>query len=170
VAAALELGARAERLRWQGRGPPLPASRAVDTWARPRLGGLAHEELWALALDGRQRMRAARMVARGGLAGLHVAPRDVLRVMLREGAHGFVLVHNHPSGDPTPSLEDVRFTRSVEGLAAALGLPLLDHVVVAHAGYVSLLDAGLLASARPPSQGTPARAGEEPERLTVSGQ
>jgi DNA repair protein RadC len=70
--------------------------------------------------------------------------RDVLRTALREGASAFVLVHNHPSGDPTPSEDEVRFTAITGEGAGAIGVPLLDHVVVAQDGHVSLASAGLL--------------------------
>ena len=72
----------------------------VAAWARPRLAALEHEELWLLAVDGRQGARAARRIAAGGIHGLHVSARDVLRAALREAASAFLVVHNHPSGDP----------------------------------------------------------------------
>jgi DNA repair protein RadC len=104
-------------------------------------------------LDGNQGLRAARQVARGGLHGMHVGPRDPLRLALRDGGSAFVLVHNHPSGDPTASQEDIRFTAHVAQAADVVGVPLLDHVIVARNGYASLLDQGLLAprAARAPS-------------------
>src|SRR5258708_6677875 len=110
----------------------------VDAWARSRLVPLDHEELWLLALDGRNGLRSARRVASGGLHGMHVTARDPLRLALREGASAFVLVHNHPSGDPTPSDEDVSFTRNIAAGAAIVGVPLVDHVVVARDGFKSI--------------------------------
>jgi DNA repair protein RadC len=85
-------------------------------------------------------MKAARRVASGGIHGLHVAARDPLRIALREAATGFVLVHNHPSGDPAPSEEDIAFTRSVAGAAAIVGVPLFDHVIVARRRSVSIVE------------------------------
>ena len=85
---------------------------------------------------------AARLVASGGIHGLHVAARDALRIALREGASAFVLVHNHPSGDPAPSPEDIAFTRAVERAAGVVGTPLLDHVVIARRRATSMLEAG----------------------------
>lgn len=67
-----------------------------------------------------------------------VRPADPLRYALRAAASGFVLVHNHPSGDPTPSVEDVSFTRRVAAAAAVVGVPLLDHVVVTREGFSSV--------------------------------
>ena len=126
----------------------MPDRSAVEAWARPRLATLDHEELWLLALDGHHGLRAARRVASGGIHGLHVAARDVLRIALREGASAFVLVHNHPSGDPAPSSEDIAFTRTVERAAAVVGTPLLDHVVVARRRAASMLETGVLTASR----------------------
>ncbi len=143
IAAAFELGRRAARV--EGPLPWTPDSRAVFVWARSRLAHLDHEELWVLALDGQHRVRASRRVASGGLHGLHVSVRDPLRFALREGASAMVVVHNHPSGDPTPSLEDLRFTEQLASAGEAVGTPLLDHVVVAGERYRSMLDDGVLA-------------------------
>jgi DNA repair protein RadC len=138
LAAAVELGRRACFAASGDAGPRLRDRAAVEQWARPRLATLDHEELWVLALDGHHGLRAARRVASGGIHGLHVGTRDALRVALREAASGFVLVHNHPSGDPTPSKEDVAFTHALAEGAALVGTPLLDHVIVARRRSVSV--------------------------------
>jgi len=142
IAAAFELGRRAARA--DGPLPWTPDSRGVFVWARARLADLDHEELWVLALDGQHRVRAARRVASGGLHGVHVSVRDPLRFALREGASAMILVHNHPSGDPTPSLEDLRFTEQLAAAAEAVATPLLDHVVIGGDRYRSMLDDGVL--------------------------
>jgi len=144
LAAAVELGRRAVQAASQEPSAQLPDQTAVVAWARPRLAALDHEELWVLALDGRNGLRAARRVAQGGIHGLHVGVRDVLRVALREAASAIILVHNHPSGDPAPSAEDVTFTKAVVDGAATVGTPLLDHVVIARQRSSSMLDLGLL--------------------------
>ncbi len=136
IVAAIELGRRAA---CEGPAPSSVLSSAdVAAWAIPRLVPLDHEELWLLALDGRSHVRGTRCVARGGLHGMAVRPADPLRLALRAGASSFVLVHNHPSGDPSPSEEDVRFTFQIAAAAAVVGMPLLDHVVVARAGFASV--------------------------------
>ena len=76
---------------------------------------------------------------------MQLAVRDPLRLALREAASAFVLVHNHPSGDPTPSAEDLRFTERVAEAAEILGTPLVDHLIVAGDRYRSLLDDGFFA-------------------------
>jgi len=111
----------------------------------PRLAGLDHEQMWVLSLDGRQRLRGARRVAQGGRHGLVVTAREILAAALADAASGFVLVHNHPSGDPKPSAADVEMTVAVAAAAEVVGIPLLDHVIVSERGrYASLLDAGLI--------------------------
>ena len=136
IAACFELG---RRVASASVAPSTIASSAdVAAWASARLASLDHEELWLLALDGRSRVRAVRCVAKGGLHGMGVRPADPLRLALRAAASGFVLVHNHPSGDPTPSAEDAVFTRRVACAAAIVGVPFLDHVVVARDGFASV--------------------------------
>jgi DNA repair protein RadC len=149
LAAALELGRRAVQVAALEASPRLFDGAAVVAWAKPRLATLDHEELWVLALDGRHGLRAARRAASGGIHGLHVGVRDVLRLALREAASAFVLVHNHPSGDPQPSDEDMAFTKAVLEGAAAVGTPLLDHVIIARQRSSSMLDLGLLPAVRP---------------------
>jgi DNA repair protein RadC len=146
--AAVELGLRVACELATLRAPALPDPAAVAAWGT-RLLALDHEELWVLALDGRNGLRAARLVASGGLHGLSVALADPVRVALRAGASAFVLVHNHPSGDPTPSAEDERFTERVAEAARIVGVPLVDHVIVARGGHESLLDRGVLGTASP---------------------
>jgi DNA repair protein RadC len=144
LAAAVELGRRIAFTASLDTSTKLPDRDAVAAWARPRLATIDHEELWLLILDGRHGLRATRRVASGGIHGLHVAPRDVLRVALREAASAFVLVHNHPSGDPAASSEDVSFTQAVAHAGRVVGTPLLDHVVIARRRASSMLEAGLL--------------------------
>ncbi len=144
LGAAFELG---RRVLFRSAGAArlnLASSAEVARWARLRLAALDHEQVWVLALDGRNGLRAARRIAEGGLHGCSVDPRDVLRAAVREAASAFVLVHNHPSGDPAPSAEDVELTNMVARAASVLGTPLVDHVIVAGGGHASLLDMGVI--------------------------
>jgi DNA repair protein RadC len=146
IAAGFELG---RRLLLRTSAMPrtnLASSAEVARWARIRLADLDHEQVWVLALDGRNGLRAARRIAEGGLHGCSLDPRDVLRAVVREAASGFVLVHNHPSGDPTPSQEDIDLTNTVARAASVLGTPLVDHVIIAGGGHASLFDLGLVAA------------------------
>jgi DNA repair protein RadC len=140
IAAAIELGRRAFAATQRPASVRFLEGRAVQAWAKGRLSTLDHEELWILALDGSNGLRAARRVATGGLHGIFVSARDPLRIALREGASAFILVHNHPSGDPTPSREDIEFTERIAHAADVVATPLLDHVVVARAAFISMLE------------------------------
>ncbi len=144
VAAALELGRRAGLGLMSSAAPVIGSFESVAAWARPRLAWLDHEEVWLLALDGRNGLKSAQRIAQGGLHGCALTPRDVLRPAVRDAASAFVLVHNHPSGDPSPSPEDVEMTRAVADAGDVVGIPLLDHVVIARGGAESLLDLGAL--------------------------
>jgi DNA repair protein RadC len=149
ISAGFELGRRL--LLRSSSGAPrqnLASSSEVARWARFRLSALDHEQVWVLALDGRNGLRAAKRIAEGGLHGCSVDPRDVLRAVVREAASAFVLVHNHPSGDPTPSNEDIELTNMVARAASVLGTPLVDHVIVAGGGHVSLFDLGVIEAPR----------------------
>jgi DNA repair protein RadC len=142
IAAALELGARVAR--WERPGTPTTCAADVARWARARLLGLPHEELWALLLDARNVVVAERLVARGGVHALALTAADALRPAVREGASAFVLVHNHPAGDPCPSPEDLSFSLRTSAAAVAVGVSFVDHVIVGRHGHVSLLESGLL--------------------------
>ncbi|MEO6418663.1 MAG: DNA repair protein RadC [Polyangiaceae bacterium] len=144
LAAAIELGKRVQTELARPNGLALSDSSAVVKWARPRVAALEHEELWALAVDARHHLKCARKVASGGLHGIHVAARDPLRIMLREGASAFILVHNHPSGDPAPSPEDITFTERIAEAGDVVGTPLLDHVIIGRPNHTSMLDCGFL--------------------------
>jgi DNA repair protein RadC len=140
VLAALELGVRATRSATE---PTSVASLAdVERWASPRLCQLEHEELWLLCLDANNGLKAEVEVARGGALGCSLTPADVLRPAVRNGASAIVLVHNHPSGDPTPSRDDLTMTRALLRSCRVVGIPLLDHVVVSRRGARSALEPG----------------------------
>ena len=136
--AAIELGRRVMLKSLCDDGVVFASFDAVAAWARPRLAALDHEEVWLLCLDAKHALRSARRIARGGLHGCALRPADVLRPALEDAASGIVIVHNHPSGDPTPSAADIEMTRALIDACQILGLHLLDHVIVARAGAQSL--------------------------------
>jgi DNA repair protein RadC len=112
---------------------------------KPFLENLDHEELWVLVLD--QRNNVVRIVAlyRGSVNLTQVRIGEVFRVAIIETAKSIVLFHNHPSGDPTPSPDDVGITRAIADAGKLLDIDLLDHIIVGSAGaYVSLKERGLL--------------------------
>lgn len=143
ITAALELGRRAT-LGSLALRATLTSFEDVVEWARPRFAGLDHEEVWMFSLDGQNGLKAARRIAQGGQHGCALSTRDVLGVALRDAASSILLVHNHPSGDPRPSVEDLGMTRALSSACKVVGLTLLDHVIVARGGASSLLESGAL--------------------------
>lgn len=136
LSAAFELGRRAQC--HQLAGERLRGYEEVVVWARPRLAQLEHEEVWLLALDGRNALKSARRVGQGGCHGCALTTRDILSPALRDGASAIILVHNHPSGDPRPSQEDVEMTKRLASACEVVGLSLFDHVVIARGGACSI--------------------------------
>jgi DNA repair protein RadC len=139
VKAALELGRRL--LAGPGRpAPRLSSSRDVADRFTPRLFNLPREVFIAVLLNARNETIREITVAVGCLTGSLVHPREVFQPAVRDSAAAVILVHNHPSGDPTPSPEDVQLTERLVEAGRILGIRVLDHVVVAHGGYASLMD------------------------------
>jgi DNA repair protein RadC len=97
-----------------------------------------------MALTANHNVKAVVVLSVGGLAGTALLPRDAFTPMIRHAASGFAVAHNHPSGDRLPSREDIAFTNALSTMGALLGIPLVDHLVVARDGFTSFADSGLL--------------------------
>jgi len=106
----------------------------------PRVAGLAQEVFIVVGIDIRNRMLDIVEVARGGLHMVEVHPREVFRPLIRMAAAGGLVAHNHPSGDPTPSPEDVALTRRLRDVGGIVGIPIVDHVVLAGGAFCSIAD------------------------------
>jgi DNA repair protein RadC len=142
VAAALELGRRVgtESERPERVRGPADVQRFYGT----RLRDLAVEEFHVLALGSQSQILGDLLITRGILNSSLVHPREVFRAAIAEAAAGIIVVHNHPSGDPTPSADDRAVTRQLVDAGRLLDLPVYDHVIVAGDRYVSFAEAGLL--------------------------
>jgi DNA repair protein RadC len=110
----------------------------------PRLRDLQVEEFHLLALDSQSQVLREVLITRGLLNSSLVHPREVFRAAIAEAAAGIIVVHNHPSGDPTPSAEDRAATKQLCSAGRLLDLPVYDHVIIAGDRYVSFATAGLL--------------------------
>lgn len=141
--AALELGGRLSR---EARPAPskIRAPEDVVRIAGPRLRDLAVEEFHVLALDTQSQVIRDVLITRGLLNSSLVHPREVFRAAIAEAAAGIILVHNHPSGDPTPSPDDLSITRQLVAAGELLDLPVYDHVIVGGDTFVSMASQGLL--------------------------
>ena len=143
VTAAFELGRRAaSELGRKGR--KIRGPRDVHHRLGPVLRDARQEEFWALYLDTQNRVLEERRLTVGLLNSSLVHPREVFAPALAAAAASLILVHNHPSGDPEPSGEDVGVTRQLVASGELLGIPVRDHVVLGDGRYVSLMERGLL--------------------------
>jgi DNA repair protein RadC len=139
VHAAMTLGRRAVT-RAAERRPLLGQPADVYEAMRDRAATLDQEVFWVIAINIRNEVIDVVEVARGTVSGVEVHPREVFRAAIRIAAAGVVLVHNHPSGDPTPSAEDVELTRRLRAAGELTGIPVLDHVVIASRGFRSIAE------------------------------
>lgn len=137
VLAALEIGRRSVGERPE-RGRRIGSASDVWMHLRARLAACAVEEFWALALDVRHRLLWEACLARGSLTGVEVHPRDVFRPLIRGGVAAVIFCHNHPSGDPSPSRQDLELTARLREVGDLCGIAVLDHVVVGADGFTSL--------------------------------
>jgi DNA repair protein RadC len=137
IVAALELGRRtlshAPSARVLIRGPVDAAA-----YLLPRFGSRGIEQFGIMLLDAKHRMIRTAILAVGTLNSSIVEPRDVFREAAVGGAAAIVVFHNHPSGDPTPSPDDVALTRRLVAAGMLLGIDVVDHVVLGDARYCSI--------------------------------
>ncbi len=110
----------------------------------PEMSGLAQEQLRVLLLNTKNVVVGQRVVYQGNISSAIVRPAEVLRPAVVEAVPSIIVSHNHPSGDPTPSPQDVACTKELSQAAKLLGVELLDHVVIGGARFVSLKDRGLM--------------------------
>ncbi len=136
---AVEIGRRAvdEPLT---RGASIRSADDVYSRLRARMMELEQEELHVLGLDTLNQVVCHYVCARGSLNVVHVNPREVFRVLVRERIHAAIVVHNHPSGSPAPSIDDKQLTVRLKEAGELLGVPLLDHVIVARSGRYSFAE------------------------------
>jgi DNA repair protein RadC len=143
VSAALELG---RRYAAESRDEGAPMRTPRDVWAAyaPRLEDLAVEEFHVAVLDAQHRLERDITITRGILNSSLVHPREVFREAIAERAAAIILVHNHPSGDPTPSADDRAITAQLVAAGRLLDIPVADHVVIGRGRYLSFAEGGLL--------------------------
>ena len=141
--AAVELSTRLREEPLE-RGRPIRSPEDVQRHFCPRLTLLARESFHVLLLDGRHRLIDEDEVSVGTLTASLVHPREVFRSAIESSAAALVLVHNHPSGEPSPSREDFVVTDRLKEAGVSMGIAVIDHVIVAESGYFSFREAGHL--------------------------
>jgi DNA repair protein RadC len=124
-------------------------SKDVADLMAPLVANLDREAFWVLMLNGKNVVIGVNLVAVGALTAALVHPREVVKPLILGSAAAAILVHNHPSGDPTPSAEDLALTKRLGAVGDLVGIRVLDHIVIGHDGaYCSLADDGVLGGGR----------------------
>lgn len=139
----VETIARASRIleRWYLReSEPIYCSKDAAPLLQMKLAGLDREAFAVLFLDSRHCVLAFEIMFYGTVNGTTVHPREIARAALKHNAVAVIVAHNHPSGDPQPSLSDVQLTDRLRDVLALLDINLIDHLVVAGTGWASICD------------------------------
>ncbi len=122
----------------------LSSPSAVFAYMRPKCRRLDREHFWRIDLDARSRVLGYEVVSVGTISASLVHPREVLKGAILNNAAGIIVAHNHPSGDTSPSAEDKDVTRRLQRAGELMGIPLLDHMVLADGGFFSFKERGLI--------------------------
>ncbi len=144
IKAALELGRRVRRQPPEARPGAFLNAETVFARYGPRLGPEKRETFVALLLDIKNRLIRDVTISQGSLNQSIVHPREVFQPAIRDSAASVIFVHNHPSGDTTPSREDREITRRLKQTGDVIGIRVLDHVIVGEHSYTSFANDGLL--------------------------
>ncbi len=142
LAAAFELGRRL-LADWPAGRLTVRAPRDLADRLILQMGRLEREELRVVLLNTRNAVLAIETVYRGNVSTALVRVGELFRDAIRQHAAGLILVHNHPSGDPTPSPDDLHLTAEAVGAGRLLDVPVLDHLIIGHEAFVSLRDRGI---------------------------
>jgi DNA repair protein RadC len=137
IKAAIELGGRIAKKQPEDR-VLITCPQDVADQVQYKMANLEQEELWVLLLDTRNHHIRTEQLYRGSLNSSSVRPAEIYKAGIRHNAASLIIVHNHPSGDPSPSPEDVQLTRMLIDAGKMLELPIVDHVVVGARGVASI--------------------------------
>ena len=141
--AGLEIGRRLAREKWEA-GQALRSSEDVFRHFAERLQKEKREIFYVVLLNNKNKKIREVKISEGSLTASLVHPREVYNPVIRESAAAVIFVHNHPSGDPAPSPEDIEITRRLKQVGEVMGIRVLDHVVIGHDRYYSFSDRGML--------------------------
>ncbi|MBU4314245.1 MAG: DNA repair protein RadC, partial [Actinobacteria bacterium] len=136
VMAALELGKRAISEK-NGNNKSFRCSEEVANYYIPLLKDLKKEQFIVLLLDIKNKIIKEVLISMGSLTSSIVHPREVIKPIIKESAASVIFIHNHPSGDPEPSSDDIEITNRLCKSCSIMGISVLDHIIVAEGGYFS---------------------------------
>ncbi|MCE5313072.1 MAG: DNA repair protein RadC [Nitrospiraceae bacterium] len=143
IKAAFELGKRVMNCTNQT-APVFSSGEDVFRFFNPKFKGLMKEIFICCLLDAKNRLIKEYRVSEGTLTNSLIHPREAFREAVREAAKSVIFVHNHPSGDPTPSSEDIEVTKRLKSAGELVGINVLDHVVIGDSRFVSLQQMAML--------------------------
>ena len=143
IAAALELGRRRKDAEVMRR-PKITSSRDAYEQIKPYLLDLPHEEFWLLLLNRANEVIKPVQISQGGVSGTVADPKLIFKQAIDHLASAIILIHNHPSGNLTPSQADKDLTKRLKEAGKLLDTPVLDHLIFTDASYLSFADEGLL--------------------------
>lgn len=141
--ACLEIGRRIGSQKWET-GQPMRSAEDVYHHFRENLGAEKRELFYVVLLNNKNRKIREVKISEGSLTASLVHPREVFNPVIRDSAAAVIFVHNHPSGDPAPSPEDIDITRRLKEVGEVMGVRVLDHVVIGRDRFFSFSDKGML--------------------------
>lgn len=150
--AAVEMGRRLAGARIQ-KGRAVEFAHQVAQHFRSRMRDLKQEIFCAMLLDSSHRLIKDMVVSRGALDFSIVHPREAFVSAVQESASAVIFVHNHPGGNPAPSKNDMEITKRLVEAGRVLGIPVLDHVILAGDSYFSFMEEGLISAGRRAGEG-----------------
>lgn len=143
ILAGLELGQRASAARASLERPRIHGPDDIIGYVEAHMRYRPREQFAVVLLDTRHRIIRHVVISSGGLSSSVIQPRDIFHEAVRANAAAVILVHNHPSGDPFPSRADQDSTKKIVELGDALGVPVLDHIIVASESTLSMRECNL---------------------------
>lgn len=144
IAAAFELGRRCSQELSDVVKLSITDASLVYRMMQPRMRGLDHEEFWVIFMNRANYVIHKQMISKGGMTSTVVDPKIVVRMALEKQATAFIMVHNHPSGNPRPGKNDIEMTRQIKKAADTFEISLIDHIVVCDDCYFSFASESVL--------------------------
>lgn len=138
-----ELGKRLSKAGAK-KGLTFTSAKSIVEFYKEDMRHLRQEHVKLILLDSKSQMISDRTISKGTINATSISPREIFVEALKQEAVGIILIHNHPSGDPSPSEEDLRFTKNVYFTGALVGIDLLDHIIIGNNSYVSFKESGKL--------------------------
>ncbi|MDD6095897.1 MAG: DNA repair protein RadC [Firmicutes bacterium] len=144
IVAAFELGRRMGPDKQNKPRPVVKSTLDAVNLLRSDFDCEKREHIIELIMNSRCEVEAKQIISIGELSSTVAGPREILSPAIRRGAAGIILAHNHPSGDPNPSSEDIKSTKKLAAAAGIVGIKLLDHIIIGRSSFVSLREKGII--------------------------